>query len=324
VPNQLLDCPTPSTNGYTSTEVPHAFAIDPLLESFDVTRPTPPVDHLFDISKCLAAQPDNHSSQYLGSSYNMTLYGHDAPNAGSFMPASSTNNDYGQNIQAHPSNISDEFPETLLPCACLANHYLIISKIQASSSSPSTSSRDIAERIRLYRSALETASTILNCESCLKSQITGVHNVFQVISLLNTLIWAYKKLSDDVNSEVDAAEREKRTKSFRFVELDPNTTNSNISEPAGVDIALSPTEWQRLILSAIRKDIYNSSVQQDPLYSQQAHHTLESITAAMEARQKHIHATREPVLECAHNEFSCLKLLDQIKQGISGLNLSRE
>jgi len=157
-----------------------------------------------------------------------------------------------------------------------------------------------------------------------------VHNVFQVISLLNTLILAYTKLLDDIAAEANAAELEKRTKSFRFVELDSNMAVSSTGEPAGMEVALSPREWQRLILSAIRKYVYSSPAQQNvsdclpPSHSRQQELSLESLAVAMEARQKHLHTTREPVIKCSHNEFTCLKMLEQVKQGIAGLSLSRE
>lgn len=315
--DQSHSYPSPLHHGYPTTKPVHTSAIDPMLESIDVTRPTPTDDDILDVSKCLAEQSNNYSSQLSVSGYNMTSHRHNSYDEHSFSPVPFTNNGHNQTTQKQPPDISNKSTQSFLSCACLANHYLINSKIQAASSSPTTSSVDIPERIRLYRDALEISHTILNCESCLKSEITGVHNVFALISLLHTLILAYTKILENITAEVDDAEREKRTKSFRFVDLDSNTS-------AGMEIALSPGEWQRLILSALRKDIYISSAQQDLSQSQNAHPTLEGITLAMEARQNHIHTTSERAIKCAHNEFTCLKMLDQVKEGLASLSLSRE
>jgi len=319
LPNQhFIYSPPSSYRGYPTFKPSHTSVIDPMLETFDVTRPTPIEDDIIDVSKCLE-QANNYSSQNLLSGYSTTSHSHNSYDEHSFTPVAFTNNGHNPSTMMRPPNISNKSTQSFLSCACLANHYLINSKIQAASSSPATSSIDIPERIRLYRDALETAHTILNCESCLKSQITGVHNVFALISLLHTLILAYTKLLEDIFAEVDTSEREKKMKSFRMVELDNRS-----EEPAGMEIAMSPREWQRLILSALRKDIYSPPVQKNLPGPEHSHLTLESITVEMEARQKHIHATTEPVIKCVHNEFTCLKLLDQVKEGLAKLSLSRE
>jgi hypothetical protein len=228
-----------------------------------------------------------------------------------------------------------------LPCACVANHYLITSRLH-SVSDTSTTTAAIAQRLSICRDALHTAEGILNCTHCPSTQMTGSHNVMILLSLLSGIAHAYEKLFDDVREEAEGLIARSADTELQLSELPRRPTTSPDSRPSstsyhnadtdgtelaqatpedgGLAIRLTGAVWRDLVLAAIHREIFapDSTLpivpQQpppDPNLDQIAaiattarpRLTLESLITMMEARQKQRHATMTPEIgEQAQNQ----------------------
>jgi len=167
-----------------------------------------------------------------------------------------------------------------LPCACVANHYLITSRLH-SVSETSTTTTAIAQRLSIYRDALHTAENILNCTHCPGSQMTGSHNVMMLLSLLSGIGMAYQKLCNEVRQAAEQFISQEEEIDFQLVELqqqhaepvsekslgvtDLHNQTPNGTEHAqanrgqgGLAISLTVATWRDLVLTAINREIFVS------------------------------------------------------------------
>ena len=178
-----------------------------------------------------------------------------------------------------PATPPSQTPSSL-PCACVANHYLITSRLH-SVSETSTTTTAIAQRLSMYRDALHTAENILNCTHCPGSQMTGSHNVMILLSLLSGIGMAYQKLCNEVRQAAEQFISQEEEIDFQLVELqqqhaepvsekslgvtDIHNQTPNGTEHAqanrgqgGLAISLTVATWRDLVLTAINREIFVS------------------------------------------------------------------
>jgi len=165
-----------------------------------------------------------------------------------------------------------------LPCACVANHYLITSRLH-SVSETSTTTTAIAQRLSMYRDALHTAENILNCTHCPGSQMTGSHNVMMLLSLLSGIGLAYQKLCSEVREAAEQLISQEEESDFQLVELQQQHAEPALEKSLGVTdlhnqtpdgkehvqanrghgglaISLTGANWRDLVLAAINREIF--------------------------------------------------------------------
>lgn len=89
-PRQIFNHTSTSDHEYNTADHTHASAIDPALESFDMTRPTPPIGHFFDVRQCLVNQTSNFDSHNV-TERSLASGTYNAAMEHQIIPASSTN-----------------------------------------------------------------------------------------------------------------------------------------------------------------------------------------------------------------------------------------
>jgi hypothetical protein len=255
----------------------------------------------------------------------------------------------------HPTTPPRPTQQPLLPCSCLADHYLITSRLQtAESATPDIDfTTSLSSRLHTHRDALQTAYSILECRHCSRSFMAGAHNVMMVVGLLTSIALSYKKLIEDIKAEAKRASSANEVKRFTISEGAGEPARPSEHGTSSVDIALTASEWQTLMLSTIRKDIYpiaraqqmrysdgstadNHSCQSpDTLdnHSRQPPDTLDNLTlseliGAMEDRQRNNHrACPNPYVndQNPHNhheeDYNCLRMVKHVRSVMHDLDV---
>jgi hypothetical protein len=183
--------------------------------------------------------------------------------------------------------------------------------------------------------------------------MAGAHNVMMVVGLLTSIALSYKKLIEDIKAEAKRASSANEVKRFTISEGAGEPARPSEHGTSSVDIALTASEWQTLMLSTIRKDIYpiaraqqmrysdgstadNHSCQSpDTLdnHSRQPPDTLDNLTlseliGAMEDRQRNNHrACPNPYVndQNPHNhheeDYNCLRMVKHVRSVMHDLDV---
>jgi len=236
-------------------------AIDPMLEDLDAS-----MSLIGDPIHALPADSANVAESHLSQRPHPSSVFHDTAHT----PHSTVLNLATPPLQTPPS----------LPCACVANHYLVTSRLH-SASDGSTTTTAISRRLTVCRSALYIAESFLRCPHCPTTQMTGSHNVMMLVSLLSGIALAYKKLCDEVREAAEQMIQQEKEIDFQLLEShqrrpkseadrQASTTNSHdpISDGTehaqanaqheGLAMSLTGRAWRDLVLAAINREIFSA------------------------------------------------------------------
>jgi hypothetical protein len=288
--------------------------IDPMLESFDVSRSPVSAMH---------SQPNDMQRHQ--------LHQYHSPQMDNVNFAAYASPQYNTPHTTTPSTTTPAQP--MLPCSCLADHYLITSRLQtAESGIPDLDfTAALSSRLHIHRDALRIAHSILLCPYCSRSFMAGAHNVMMIISLLTSIALSYKKLIEDIKCEAQRATNANELKHFMMSESVGEPARPGTPAGGGVDVALTPMEWQMLMLSTMRRDIY-------PLSAGDSHYhqppdtrnalTLSELVVAMEERQRHNHQTCPDPYKNDHDpqhhheeDYNCLRMVKHVRGVMESLEV---
>jgi hypothetical protein len=164
-------------------------------------------------------------------------------------------------------------------CACLANMYLNLTRLQA------MKSFSFPFAMQPLRASLRTLAEMAICPEC------GTRNLFQVASVLQAVIERFQRLINAIDDEAAQLAANDESKLFRLGELSDEAMNYHGKDAdcaAGFQMRLNAEEWRTMAKKVVRELVEGHGGN-----DVQGTQSVMAVIDALELRQRSHHASPE-------------------------------